>query len=187
MQIVVFKWGRGRFAAWILRLVAIRLNRDAYTKGSLDSIGREFAILTILPAEKGICRVPEIDYMELRIFSENWESAFFESWILQVILSELLHVPTTIETGVYNARLNLYDPDSPFEYGNTDDIEALTVAKNVGGDCRKASRNEDTYQGCAHFAPEVWDSDGVWVLGQVYDKTVEPPQGLGMLGQESGL
>jgi hypothetical protein len=136
-------------------------------------------------AERGICRIPDLDYMELRIFSQNWESVFFECWIVQVILSELLDVPTTIETGMYEARLNLYDPNSPFDFGNNDDVEALTVAKNLGGDCRMASRKKDTYQGCAHFAPEIWDSDGIWVLGQVYDKTVEPPQGLGLLGQES--
>ncbi len=136
-------------------------------------------------AERGICRIPDMEYMELRIFSQNWESVFFECWILQVILSELLDVPTTIETGVYEARLNLYDPDSPFQYGNNENMVALAMAKQLDGDCLRASRKEGSYQGCAHFSPEIWDSDSTLVLDHVYNKIVEPPQGMGLLGQES--
>lgn len=112
----------------------------------------------ILPdaVESGTCRIPDIDHMEFRIFSENWESVFFEAWILQIILSELLDVPTTIETGSPDAKLNFYDPDNSFQYGNSHDLHALSTAAELG-DCRLANRDPDpeVYESCAHAVPEV--------------------------------
>ena len=105
----------------------------------------------------GICRLPEVDYMEIRIFSDNWESITFEAWILQIILSELLDVPTTIEAGSYEGSLNFYHPDAPMEYGiPLSDNEALKFAHGVG-DCRLANKDSaDSYEACAHFDPERW-------------------------------
>ena len=105
----------------------------------------------------GICRSPEVDYMEIRIFSDNWESITFEAWILQIILSELLDVPTTIEAGSYEGSLNFYHPDAPMEYGTPlSDNDALKFAYGIG-DCRKANKDSvDHYEACAHFDPERW-------------------------------
>lgn len=36
----------------------------------------------------GYCRPPDpdLDYMEIRLLTQNWESAFFQSWVIQIIL-----------------------------------------------------------------------------------------------------
>jgi hypothetical protein len=105
----------------------------------------------------GICRLPEVDYMEIRIFSDNWESITFEAWILQIILSEMLDVPTTIEAGSYEGLLNFYHPDAPMVYGTTTgSIDALQLAYDLG-DCRNAKKVIDNYQPCAHIDPEQWN------------------------------
>jgi hypothetical protein len=105
----------------------------------------------------GICRSPEVDYMEIRIFSDNWESITFEAWIIQIILSELLDVPTTVEAGSYEGSLNFYHPDAPMEYGvPLSDNDALKFAYGIG-DCRLAMKDSaDSYEACAHFDPERW-------------------------------
>ena len=104
-----------------------------------------------------LCRTDEFDYMEIRIAAQNWESSFLEVWVLQIILSELLGVPTTIETGKYDGALDLYDPYSRLIPGTANDWSSLYRAHELG-DCRLASRErtEDAYEKCAHFIPEVW-------------------------------
>ncbi len=99
--------------------------------------------------EQGKCRQPYFDHLEIRILSQNWETVFFETWLLQIILSELLDVPTTVETGTRDAALNFYDPDAPFEYGTAgNDVSALVTAAQVK-DCRTVA-NSDPYVPCAH-------------------------------------
>lgn len=134
-------------------------------------------------ADRGICRISPLNPMEIRISSQNWEAVFFESWILQIVLSELLDVPTTIETGTPDAKLNLYDPTSPFEYGVSNDWAALERADLIG-DCRLASRSPKNYETCAHMIPEIWDARHTWVRDLVSNRTLEPPQALGVLGEE---
>jgi hypothetical protein len=65
-------------------------------------------------ADLGHCRVPYegLDYMEIRIHNQNWESVFFESWVLQILLSEMLDVPVTIETGSPGVNNNFYQPQN---------------------------------------------------------------------------
>lgn len=144
------------------------------------------------------CRLPDIgDYGEVRIFTNNWESSLFSAWVLQIILSELLGVPTTLETGSSEGRVTLYQADTSLQFGNANDIEALTVAaENGNGDCTIWSGataadggddddNEQEYTGCAHLIPEHWDSTGPRVTDGVYKGTLEPPQSLGALGMEA--
>lgn len=134
--------------------------------------------------ERGLCRKSLFDYMELRIFSENWESVFFEAWILQVILSEMLDVPSTIETGSYDAQLNLYHPDSPFDYGPSNTYEVLRNGNRIG-DCRLARKGAEDYQPCAHFVPESWDMSTFSVHTQdLVEGETEPLQNMGVLGQQ---
>ena len=104
-----------------------------------------------------ICQIPNVDYMEIRIFADNWDSVTFEAWILQIILSELLDVPTTIEAGSYEGSLNFYHPDAPMEYGTSlSDNDALIFAYGIG-DCRNVNKESTaTYKACAHFEPERW-------------------------------
>ena len=58
--------------------------------------------------DETFCRPSEMDYMEVRIGSQNWEGAFFTVWIMQVLLSELLNVPVSIETGERDKNVNFY-------------------------------------------------------------------------------
>jgi hypothetical protein len=57
------------------------------------------------------CRQPEFDYLEIRIATGNWDSATMLGWLTQIILSELLGVPTTIESGSRESESSrdLYD------------------------------------------------------------------------------
>ena len=102
--------------------------------------------------ERGICVVPPFgdEYLEIRIATQSWESAMFEAWVLQVVLSELLGVPTTLETGLPDAYVNLYDSQSRFEYGDADNIKAIAKASELV-DCRKASKDPNQYESCSHL------------------------------------
>jgi len=130
-------------------------------------------------ATEGICRIPDFDYGEIRLFCHTWESVILEDWIMQVILSELLDVPTSIEPGVPGARINLYDSQRSMEYGGNADWGAVARGADYG-DCRLASK--EPYESCAHVLTEVWDSHNAWEM--TAEGIAEPPQGLGVLGQE---
>ena len=136
--------------------------------------------------QQGICQTQMIDYTELRIASQNWASAFFESWILQIVLSEMMDVPTTIETGDPDAGLNFYVLTSPFDYGVSNDLAALQLADQIG-DCRLASCDPIHDQSCAHFIPEYWEKrqEAHSQLTEfVRNGVLEPPQRLGVLGEK---
>lgn len=68
--------------------------------------------------ERGECVAG--DYEEVRILSQDWEAPMMTSWIMQIILSEVLGVPTTLETSKPDseASMNFYDPDMRFSYSN---------------------------------------------------------------------
>jgi len=136
----------------------------------------------------GICRIrTDFDYMEIRISSENWSSVIFEAWILQILLSEKLGVPTTVETGKGDVKLNFYDAENSFGgFSNGQDWGVLERASKLR-DCRIANRSPDSdeYEPCAHFIPEVWDYSYRDDYKDYVDKeVVELPQGLGALVQE---
>ena len=118
-------------------------------------------------AESGKCRTPPIDYMEIRINVDNWESITFEAWILQILLSELLDVPTTIEPGSYAGSLNFYHPDAPMEYGEPGSNDSLRRAYEIG-DCRYAAKDKDNYQACTHIDPERWTGTCLSVKEQTF-------------------
>lgn len=137
-------------------------------------------------AEMGYCKEPDEDlkYMEIRIHSQNWESVFFESWVLQIMLSEMLNVPVTIETGTPDAKLNFYDAQSPLGYGTSNDWKSLKVASQFG-DCRNVPQKDGVYRPCAHVIPEVWNGQLDRVRELKERGYVEPPLGLGALGHQS--
>eukprot|EP00957_Ditylum_brightwellii_P099941 7615891-Ditylum_brightwellii.AAC.1 len=61
----------------------------------------------------GLCEAPsaDFDYKEIRISTENWDTAFFVTWLMQILLSELLQVPSSAETGTLDMNMNFYDPE----------------------------------------------------------------------------
>lgn len=125
--------------------------------------------------DSSICTHPPLDYLELRIYSQNWEGGMINAWILQIVLSELLNVPTTVETGVPDVELSLYhpSPNVAFGFGVSTDLDALRRANDAAGsDCRvyrtrnhaennNTNNNDHThhnYLSCAHVIPEVWQA-----------------------------
>lgn len=107
-------------------------------------------------AEKGYCRPSPLGYREVRIASENWESAFFVAWIMQILLGEVMDVPTTIESGVPHINVNLYNINSSFGYGGTTDFNALRLGYEVGDCTQHKPRADGTYEPCSHVIPEYW-------------------------------
>ena len=150
------------------------------------------------------CRPPPLPYPEIRMYTQNWQSVFFTSWLLQIILSELLDIPTTIETGYAEFdQMDFYTPTPPlggFQIAPSVTLEMIEEGITYG-DCAQANAenqqrkkqqhnntddNEDNeYQVCFHFVPEVWTADLVWIQDLLHRGLVEPPLGLGVLGQEA--
>lgn len=60
--------------------------------------------------EKGLCRKNPFDYMEIRIATGNWDSATALGWLTQIVLSEMLGVPSSIESNMYGSSRDFYDP-----------------------------------------------------------------------------
>jgi hypothetical protein len=132
-------------------------------------------------AELGHCRMSDFDYKEIRIFGMNWATAVGEAWILQILLSELLDVPTTIETGSADAKLNFYDSTASVQYGDTSNwLPSLSRGFELQ-DCRFASRNASDYEPCSHINPEHWPGGGSdhTVIDMVVQGEVKPPHSLG--------
>jgi len=79
--------------------------------------------------------------------------------VLQIILSELLQVPTTIETMKSDRFYNFYDAESRSDYGAaTYAYETLRLASEVGGDCQKVRVEDEgtgSYRPCANVMPCV--------------------------------
>ena len=137
-----------------------------------------------LAMRKGFCRPSPLDFMEIRINSNNWESAFFSAWILTVILSEILDVPVSIETGFVDLNVDFYDAKSSFDYGVGYGWDALRTGAKVG-DCRKVKHdNPDEYIPCAHFMPELWAADYADARVAENEGAIESPADLGALGAE---
>jgi len=140
--------------------------------------------------ELGFCRPPsaELDYAEIRIYTQNWESVFMEAWMLQILLTEVLGVPVTLETGVPDVQMDFYDPEFKFGYGSGNDYTGLETSVNLvdNGDCTQANGinvNTTTYTPCFHFAPEVWTTQMNRLQKLKNDGIIEQPEGLGVVGQ----
>ncbi|KAL3912006.1 MAG: hypothetical protein SGARI_001368 [Bacillariaceae sp.] len=150
------------------------------------------------PELRGVlCREPPFaEYLELRIGSGNWDSAVALSWLTQIVLSELLGVPTTSEAGQWGDTRSFYDVEGRLDLNKnirsshvrTPSNETLLHPK-FGGDCGALTDTKrvtaEDYVPCAHFIPEFWGGSGQAVLNAVNDGLLEPASGLGVLGQES--
>jgi hypothetical protein len=134
-------------------------------------------------AKMGVCTEPILDYMEVRIISGNWESITFNAWLMQILLSEILQVPTTLESGLPNISVNLYEESGAFEYGSYDPVTAFENAFQYK-DCRLASRSEANYETCAHVQSEFWGA-GSLATEYLGKGIIEPLDALGVLAKES--
>eukprot|EP00542_Grammatophora_oceanica_P022352 CAMPEP_0194051936 /NCGR_PEP_ID=MMETSP0009_2-20130614/43127_1 /TAXON_ID=210454 /ORGANISM="Grammatophora oceanica, Strain CCMP 410" /LENGTH=895 /DNA_ID=CAMNT_0038699265 /DNA_START=192 /DNA_END=2879 /DNA_ORIENTATION=+ len=139
------------------------------------------------------CRQPNegLEHMEIRIFAQNWEAAAFETWVLQIILSELLDIPATVETGTATGRLNFYDPAAQFVFGRANDYDAIRRA-NEYEDCRRvvqqepsAGDDDEQYESCAHVILEVWANGHLHAIQELEEAgVIEPTTSLGSLAGE---
>lgn len=133
--------------------------------------------------KQGLCRAPPYDYTEIRIQSQNWDSAIVTTWLMQILLSEMLGVPASVETSSYTARTNLYDQEMLVsKYGSSSDLEAMRRGQQVK-DCVPLTSSLEGYLPCAHVISEAWGSLQ-WTPDLVNEGVIEPPQAMGVLGHE---
>lgn len=132
------------------------------------------------------------EYLETRIHNQNWESSFFSAWILQILLSEILQVPSTIESGSLDLsqQNNFYDPEARLGYGTANDFLAFQESsKAEGSDCAKvqadAETNGEDYKACAHVALEYWQGTIFTYEDQFAAGNVDPLQPLGAIGLQA--
>ncbi len=83
------------------------------------------------------------------------ESAIMLGWVNQILISEVLGVPSTIEggNGVGDPSFSFYDEESRFKYPSLSydlAMQTLVEADKVNGECLK------TKKPCAHIMPSVW-------------------------------
>lgn len=148
--------------------------------------------------EQGVCMDYEgdlsigniyADYTEVRLLSQNWESAIFASWVLQILLSEVLRVPTTVESGTADAKVNFYSPTNEFGYGEYNDFGALETANSMpNADCRLLhlvqNGNNENYTSCGHVIPEYWAGDAKELFVKQREGMIDTPDVLGAIGQQ---
>lgn len=137
-------------------------------------------------AALGYCRdpYPGLEYTEIRLASQNWESAFFIAWIQQIILSELLDVPTTLESGEADEKISFYDDKNSLDYGVAYPWDALETSSQVK-DCRlvAGNNNEGNYTPCSHVMSEVWLNRRKVVDRLEEQGVIEPFSFLGVFGK----
>lgn len=131
------------------------------------------------------CSRPEFDYPEIRIAPGNWESSIFQAYITQIVLSEILGVPSTLESGSRDVLLSFYDETNSFPYPSRaygyDDLRIANKAP--GGDCTYILK-QDAEATCAHVLPEVWAGQKAAWTDARKEGYIEPPEGKKKLGKE---
>lgn len=131
------------------------------------------------------------EYLEIRVASGNWASATALAWLAQIVLSELLGVPSTEEPGDFGAGRNFYDLNAALNNGPSVPGSAVSVPSNGtifsehGGDCAALKNTKADYTPCAHAHMELWGGFRQTTQDFVRQRLIEPPQSLGVLAQES--
>ena len=104
------------------------------------------------------------NHAEVRIAVQDWASSLILAWIYQILLSELLDIPVTLEFGLDKEKMgatkgssvgDFYDPSAEFIYGqNSYPFEYLKKASSMmaNNEVCTSTSNEN----CAHILPEIW-------------------------------
>jgi hypothetical protein len=131
-------------------------------------------------ATPGLCQQPDyFVYDEIRIHNGNWESSIFLSWIMQIVLMEIVHVPVTIGLGPDTSAGSFYNERNTLEYSTTAyPFEAIKEATRVG-DCRQSSSE------CTHVLPEVWNGQIAEWTKALDTGDIDPVEGNGQVGKGS--
>ena len=138
--------------------------RNPYEEGCLYSHGLQSIPRTCNSddTDTSKCSKNDMQYMEIRIHTGDWESITYESWIIQILLSELLHVPTTIDAGMLEdgVTLNFYNNYGDLSYGKYSLYDAISTAYfSEHGDCvpiMQKGKGIHPNVTCAHVVPESW-------------------------------
>ena len=97
-----------------------------------------------------VCRIPSwkefFDMGEMRVINGQWTSIVILSWMYQILLTELLEVPTTMENGLNftNGEGNFYYRKTDWVYSDVgedaDDLFKVILESHKvdGGDCRNS-------------------------------------------------
>ena len=97
------------------------------------------------------CVQTALPYQEIRLHHADWESSMMYSWIIQIFLSEFLHVPTIVGMNDAETEASFYAPNMLMSYSSKAYAwEELVTANDVGGRCDLTNKD------CAHVLPEVW-------------------------------
>ena len=147
----------------ITRYPEVDNKRNPYDEGSLYSYGLQDIQRTCNSEDTDTtkCSSNDLNYMEIRIHTGDWESITYESWIIQILLSEILHVPTTIDAGLGNVEsLNFFHREGEYGYGRYTIYDSLSTAyHSENGDCISIIQSEKQRNPnvtCAHVIPESW-------------------------------
>lgn len=112
-------------------------------------------------AGSSMCRKLDSDVRvdEVRIAVSDRESSILLSWIYQIILSEILDVPVTLEFNVDERQTeagSFYDRKNRFVYSSEsypfDYLKTAAEMAKKGQVCDASSKEP-----CAHMIPEIWD------------------------------
>ena len=108
---------------------------------------------------------------------------------MQIIYSELLGIPASIETGMVDKNVNFYDETNRMDYGKANEYKKFHNAYDAeGGDCSfykdtNKDTNGDNYIPCAHLSMEVWFPNGELTEAQNLGKA-EQLQFNGQIGHQ---
>lgn len=133
---------------------------------------------------KGLCRKPEFEYMEVSIYAQNWDSAIYQAWILQILLSEMLDVPTVVDTWkAGQLKTNFYNPSNKLDYEEGSSFNGLQEARRVI-DCRKAKADPNNYTFYSHMEQEYWPGSHRFtrMRGVIEDRVIGNPEAGGLIG-----
>lgn len=136
--------------------------------------------------EKGYCRMSPLNYAEVRLEMQNWDSATFVTYLMQILLSELLDVPTSLESFAFESKGNFYNPVMNKQYAWFTDARALN-ASAIHGDCvpltTSSGGGADTYVPCSHVKAEQWDAFD-YAPALIKAGIIEQPHPVGELARE---
>ena len=106
--------------------------------------------------EKTVCRSPKLEnYFEVRTVPCDWDESIMLGWVNQILISEVLGVPSSIEggNGLGDPSFSFYDTESRLKYPALNykaAMQTLVEADRVDGDCSKTDKP------CGHIMPSVW-------------------------------
>jgi hypothetical protein len=132
--------------------------------------------------ENGYCRISPFDYAEIRIEIQNWDSVTVIAYLMQILLSELLDVPTSLESSIFESKANYYNAVMNKQTGWSTTAGPLN-ASSIHGDCVPLTISPDTYTPCSHVMPEQWDAFD-YAPPLVEAGIIEQPHPVGELARE---